>query len=72
MEEELKSENKCKDCGKPAYSFRIGYMNWEEELIWHSPKHYNQCKECRKKMYKGIAEKRRTTFKKRLGLEDSK
>ena len=59
MIEELPSQKICKDCGKPSYSFRIGWIDNEGIKHWHSPKTYNQCKECRKEMYKKIEEKKK-------------
>lgn len=58
MIEDLKSTKQCKDCGKPAYSFRIGWEDNEGIVNWHFPRHYNQCKNCRAKMYKLITKKR--------------
>ncbi|KKM14472.1 hypothetical protein LCGC14_1705780 [marine sediment metagenome] len=60
---EVKSEKKCKDCGEPAYSFQVGWEEPETKIInWYSPRHYNQCKECRDEMYKKIMEKRKTSL----------
>lgn len=56
---EVKSEKKCKDCGSMAYSYQVGWTDSEGETHWHPIKNYNQCKDCRKKLYKRIERKKR-------------
>ncbi len=51
---EVKSDKNCRDCGKMAYSYQVGWVDDNGETIWHRQKNCNQCKECRNKMYKRI------------------
>ncbi len=59
MLKKIKSPKKCKDCGREAYSYQIGWQDNEGNVHWHPPRHYNQCEKCRKDMYKRICEKRK-------------
>ncbi len=59
MIREVESLHKCKDCGKEAHSYQIGWKDHEGLTHWHCPRHYKQCKGCRKKTYKRIEEKKR-------------
>ncbi|MEK6878837.1 MAG: hypothetical protein AABY22_04480 [Nanoarchaeota archaeon] len=61
MIKEFESNKKCKDCGKPAYSYQIGWEDMQGITHWHPVRNYNQCKECRAKMYKKIGEKKKVT-----------
>lgn len=57
---DIKSKKKCKDCGKPAHSWQIGWEDPEtKDIHWHPPKHYNHCKKCRSEKAKRGPAKRR-------------
>lgn len=61
MIRDVESLHKCKDCGKDAYSYQIGWEDNDGVIHWHSPRHFKQCKKCRNIMYQKIVEKKRYT-----------